>query len=52
MLSIGVLPKADAQQVLRTARAGLVPPVPAPIGFSRGWKAGLQDEVSAEEVKM
>lgn len=50
--SLGALPKADAQQVFQMAGAGLVPPVPAPTGFSRGWKAGLQGEASAEEVKM
>lgn len=49
--SLGALPKADAQPVSQMAGADLVPPVPAPTGFSRGWEAGLQGEVSAEEVK-
>lgn len=52
MSSLGALPKADAQQVFQMAGADLVSPMPVPTGFSRGWKAGLQGEVSAEEVKM
>lgn len=58
MSSLGALPKAlgaqglpaGAQQVFQMAGVGLVFPVP-PRSFSRGWKAGLQGEISAEEVK-
>lgn len=39
-------------KVFQMAGVGLVPPVPDPHGLFQRWKAGLQGEISAEEVRV